>query len=157
MVVWNEVYKPTESIKEYELLDMREINKIIIHCSDTPEDRDDKMEDIRRWHINQGYKDIGYHYVIELDGTIKIGRPIGKIGAHCKKHNSDSIGICYVGGKNKEFTRSKDTRTDKQKESLLKLLKELKGEFPNIEIYGHKDFANKECPCFDARGEYMNI
>lgn len=77
----------------------RKISEIIIHCADTPEGRDDSIEDIRRWHKARNFKDVGYHYVIRLDGTLEKGRMIEDVGAHCTGHNAESIGICYIGGK----------------------------------------------------------
>ena len=106
---------------------MRKINKLIVHCSATPEGRDIKTETIKDWHVNGNHwKDIGYHYVIELDGSIHKGRDENVIGAHCSGQNANSIGICYVGGVAKDGKTPKDTRTDAQKHSLLELLKELK-------------------------------
>ena len=136
---------------------MREIKEIIIHCADTPDGRDVKAEEIRRWHIKErGWRDIGYHYVIDLDGTIEDGRPIEEAGAHCTGHNAKSIGICYVGGCDEKM-QPKDTRTDAQKASLLLLLKDLRKRYPKAKIYGHRDFAQKACPSFDAKKEYENI
>ena len=142
---------------------MRTINKIIIHCADTPEWRDDKAADIKRWHTlpppkGNGWKDIGYHYVIDLDGTIEPGRPIEQAGSHCSGHNADSIGICYVGGKTEDMKQTKDTRTAEQKASLLILLKYLVAKYPGVTIYGHKDFnSGKTCPSFDAKTEYAEL
>lgn len=134
---------------------MREINKLIIHCSATPECKDIKTETIRSWHINGNHwKDIGYHYVIELDGSVHKGREESVIGAHCSGQNIDSIGICYVGGVAKDCKTPKDTRTEAQKQSLVKLLKELKQKYPKATIHGHSEYANKACPCFDAKTEY---
>lgn len=140
---------------------MRTINKIIIHCADTPEGRDDKAADIKRWHTlpppkGNGWKDIGYHYVIDLDGTIEPGIPIEQAGSHCSGHNADSIGICYIGGCDKDM-KPKDTRTDEQKTALLLLLKYLVAKYPGAKIYGHKDFAQKACPSFDAKTEYAEL
>lgn len=135
---------------------MRAIKKIIVHCADTPEGRDDRAADIRRWHKAQGWNDIGYHYVVDLDGTIEPGRPIEKAGAHCTGHNADSIGVCYIGGCDKKM-QPKDTRTDAQKASLLLLLKYLVAKYPGVTIYGHRDFANKSCPSFDAKKEYEEL
>ena len=85
------------------VMDMREINKIIVHCADTPEGRDVKTEEIKRWHTEErGWSDIGYHWVVELDGSVHAGRDESINGAHCRGHNSDSIGICYVGGADSE-------------------------------------------------------
>ena len=135
---------------------MRAIKKIIVHCADTPEGRDDRAADIRRWHKAQGWNDIGYHYVVDLDGTIEPGRPIEKAGAHCTGHNADSIGVCYIGGCDKKM-QPKDTRTDAQTASLLLLLKYLVAKYPGVTIYGHRDFANKSCPSFDAKKEYEEL
>lgn len=136
---------------------MREIKEIIIHCADTPEGRDDKAADIDRWHKQRGFDRIGYHYVIDLDGTVEAGRDLDCIGAHCKGHNINSIGICYIGGADRETLKPKDTRTDEQKASLLLLLKYLRQRYPNAKIYGHRDFSEKACPSFDAKKEYENI
>ena len=135
---------------------MRKIDKIILHCSGTPELKDFDVEDIRDWHVNgNNWSDVGYHFIIKLDGTIQDGRPLQKIGAHVKGKNRSSIGICYIGGMNRDMTDWEDTRTEKQKESLLKLINDLKKRFPNTIVYGHKDFTNKKlCPSFDAKEEY---
>ena len=134
---------------------MREISKLIIHCSATPEGKDVKTETIRSWHVNGNHwTDIGYHYVIELDGSVHKGRDESVIGAHCSGQNANSIGICYVGGVAKDGKTTKDTRTETQKQSLIKLLKELKQKYPKATIHGHSEYANKACPCFDAKTEY---
>lgn len=137
---------------------MRKINKIIIHCSATPEGRDVKTATIKRWHTNpkpkgRGWSDIGYHFVIELYGSVTEGRPIKRIGAHVKGHNSDSIGICYVGGMDKDMVWPKDTRTDNQKLALKAIVKTLKAVYPNATIHGHNEFSNKACPSFDVSKE----
>ena len=135
---------------------MRELNKIIIHCSATPESVDVKTRTIKKWHLAQGWSDIGYHYIIELNGDIQIGRTIEKRGAHCNGYNNKSIGICYVGGVDKNF-KAKDTRTEKQKESLRNLLISIKKQNPNITIHGHNEFSTKSCPSFDVKEEYKDI
>lgn len=136
---------------------MRQITEIIIHCSDTPEGRDVRADEIRSWHKNErGWSDIGYHYVIDLDGTIEAGRDVETAGAHCTGHNAKSIGICYVGGCDAQM-QPKDTRTEEQKVSLLLLLKYLRQRYPKAKIYGHRDFAQKACPSFDAKNEYKEI
>lgn len=129
---------------------MRAIDEIIVHCTATPEGRDISVEDITRWHIDRGFTTIGYHYVVLLDGTIERGRSEEQVGAHCKGHNSRSIGIAYVGGYDKAM-RPKDTRTTPQRASLIHLLKELKVKYPKATIHGHNEFANKACPSFDVQ------
>ena len=89
---------------------MRRINKIIIHCSATPEGREVNAETIDRWHRERGFSMIGYHYVIGLNGQIEEGRPEKMVGAHCKGHNGESIGICYIGGMDKDNKEPKDTK-----------------------------------------------
>ena len=95
---------------------MREINKVIVHCTATPENRVVTVEDVRQWHKARGWSDIGYHIMIYLDGTVHEGRPIERSGAHCKGQNKNSIGIAYVGGVDKDMN-PKDTRTECQKEA----------------------------------------
>ena len=138
---------------------MRKINKLIVHCTATPEFKDFTLEDVRGWHVKgNGWSDIGYHYLIKLDGTVELGRPVKKPGAHVAGHNKDSIGIAYVGGMDKHMEEWIDTRTDEQKDSLFNLLMDLKFEFPNAVVYGHNDFTDKKvCPCFDAKKEYSEI
>lgn len=135
----------------------RNIKELIVHCSATPEGKDYSVDTIRQWHLQRGFSDIGYHYVIYRDGSIHIGRDESIIGAHCTGHNSYSIGICYIGGCASDGKTPKDTRTTEQKQSLVKLLKELKTKYPQASIHSHKDFTNKACPSFDATKEYSSI
>ena len=137
---------------------MRKINKIIIHCSATPQNRKVSVNTIRKWHLQRGFNDIGYHYVIHLDGKISVGRPIEKVGAHCAYENRGSIGICYVGGMTKDMKKPKDTRTQAQKDSLIKLMHELIYKYnKDMTIHGHNEYANKSCPCYNVQEEYANL
>lgn len=136
----------------------RRITEIIIHCSATPEYKNYTAADIRRWHKQQGWSDIGYHFVIQLDGTIEEGRHVDVVGAHCNGHNQRSIGVCYIGGVAADGRTPKDTRTELQKNALLSLLIDLKGMYPEATIYGHHDFdKGKACPSFDARCAYSRL
>ena len=139
---------------------MRKINKIIVHCTATQESKDVSVDEVRRWHLKRGWRDIGYHFLIQRDGTVDEGRPIEQSGAHTKGHNWDSIGVAYVGGVEDEKKKgkwiAKDTRTEAQKESLVDLLCQLKDSYGGI-VYGHNNFSSKSCPCFDAKKEYENI
>ena len=133
-----------------------DIDKIIIHCSATKEGVDFHVKDIDRWHKQKGYKCVGYHYVITLDGAIEKGRNEDEIGAHCKGYNANSIGICYIGGLDKEGN-AKDTRTVQQRAALFLLLNQLKAKYPNATIHGHNEFANKACPSFNVQAEYGDM
>ena len=133
---------------------MRTIDKIIIHCAATPEGRDVKTETIKSWHVKgNGWSDIGYHYVIELDGSVKPGRPLHRSGAHTKGENAGSIGVCYVGGIDKD-KKPKDTRTDAQRKAMDELIVALTMDYPGATVHGHNEFAAKACPSFDVSKEY---
>jgi len=137
---------------------MRKINKIIIHCTATPEDRPHDVADITRWHLARGFNTIGYHYLIHLDGKIEKGRDISRSGAHTTGQNRNSIGICYVGGMTKDMKKAKDTRTPKQKDSLILLMIQLMYKYnKDMTIHGHNEFANKACPSFNVQEEYANL
>ena len=125
------------------------ISKIILHCSATKEGENYTVADIDAWHRKKGWRCVGYHYVIKLDGTVQQGRRLEEIGAHVTGQNTHSIGICYIGGLD-SAGRPKDTRTPAQKESLLRLLRILHRKFPSATIHGHREFAAKDCPCFDV-------
>jgi len=135
----------------------RAIDTIIVHCTATPEGRKETVDSIRLMHKQKGWSDIGYHYLVYLDGSTHAGRNVNLIGAHCEGHNAHSIGVCYVGGVDKKM-KPKDTRTDDQKKGLENLLKNLKKLYPKAKIYGHRDFnSGKSCPSFDAKKEYKDI
>lgn len=148
---------------------MRTINRIVVHCSagfgGVP---------IMRAHWKSlGWKSDGYHVVINLDGSIEYLNNYDKITNGVIGYNKDSIHICYVGGVKKDSKgvwKGFDTRTPEQKESLLKVLKQLKECFP-VPIVGHRDLSpdmngngiiesfewTKECPSFDAIEEYKGL
>jgi len=146
---------------------MRKINLIVIHCTATVEGREYSVKTIRRWHLKRGFRDIGYHFVVQLDGSIKAGRPLNQAGAHAKGHNTNSIGIAYVGGLDK-YRKPKDTRTIAQIYALRALVETLE-IFYDGEVYtlGHRDLSvdlngdgvvsknewMKQCPCFNVATE----
>lgn len=135
---------------------LRRVTHIIVHCSATPEGRDIGVADIDRYHRSRGFACIGYHWIVRLDGRIECGRSEALTGAHCRGLNHCSIGVCYVGGID-AAGRPKDTRTPAQRKALLHLLSDLHRSYPNARIYGHRDFAPKACPCFDATKEYAGL
>lgn len=134
---------------------MRAIDEIIIHCTATEGGNSVPIEKIESWHKAKGYASIGYHYIIQPNGSIQIGRRISKAGAHCKGHNANSIGIAYVGGLNDG--KPQDTRTMAQIESLQLLIAILLTMYPDIKkITGHNEYSNKACPCFNVQ-QYRNM
>lgn len=154
---------------------MNKIDAIVIHCSATRAGQDVRAADIDKWHKERGFAMIGYNYVINLDGTVEVGRPLSRDGAHCNtagvsglSYNKHSIGICYVGGLDKDGNPA-DTRTPEQKLSMLNLVNNLMEACPDIvEVIGHRDASPdkngngviernewiKQCPCFDVRAEF---
>nr|WP_319485661.1 N-acetylmuramoyl-L-alanine amidase [uncultured Cohaesibacter sp.] len=135
---------------------MRSINELIWHCTATPEGREVSVAEIDRWHKQRGWNGIGYHKVVHLDGSVSNGRPIATMGAHVKGHNRGTIGYVYVGGLDKSGN-PKDTRTDAQKATMIRLSQEAVRDYGIKKISGHRDYAAKACPCFDASGEYRWI
>tara|TARA_B100000927_G_scaffold291578_1_gene294552 strand:+ start:3055 stop:3486 length:432 start_codon:yes stop_codon:yes gene_type:complete len=141
---------------------MRTIDKIILHCTATEEGKDYSVAQIRKWHTSppRNWSDIGYHFIIQNDenGTIQLGRPIQRAGAHVKGHNATSVGIAYVGGVDKNG-KAKDTMTACQEESFLKLVESLRVVFGiHLPVYGHNDFTDtKECPSFKVKKKFPQL
>lgn len=139
---------------------MRDIKFIVLHCAATPNgDKRFNVKVIDAMHRDRGWRKIGYHYVVEVDGQVSVGRGIAEIGAHVEGSNSNSIGICMIGT---------DRFTMAQWLALESLVRKLKGLFPAAEVLGHRDFSPdkngdgviekwewvKTCPGFDARAWY---
>jgi N-acetylmuramoyl-L-alanine amidase len=131
----------------------REISKIIVHCSATREEQPVSVETIRKWHKLRGWSDIGYHYIVDLNGQVHAGRDVSRVGAHVKGHNTGSVGVCYIGGLDKDG-EPKDTRTFEQDVALTYLLKLLTHQYEGSTLHGHNEFSSKACPCFDVQAEY---
>lgn len=145
------------------------IRRVLIHCTATREGQDIDAATIKRWHITpiskggRGWTDIGYHFVIRLDGTIEVGRAENKVGAHVEGFNTGSIGVVYVGGLDAQG-RAKDTRTDAQRTAMVRLCKDLDRAYAHPRFMGHRDASPdkdgdgiiekhewlKDCPCFDV-------
>lgn len=133
---------------------LEEVRYIVIHAADTPASMDIGVEEIRKWHLQRGFTDIGYHWVVRRDGTIETGRPFDVWGAHARGFNHISLGICLVGGKDGE-----NNFTDDQWDALAGLVKGLRVAHPRSKILGHRDLpnVNKQCPCFDAQAWFASI
>ncbi|MCQ9121224.1 N-acetylmuramoyl-L-alanine amidase [Rodentibacter pneumotropicus] len=159
------------------------IHKIVIHCSATQNGKplrtatQTAAQRIDEWHKQRGFKrnpaltkqfnphlkHIGYHFIIDVDGTVETGRHKGETGAHVKGHNLNSLGICLVGGITKD-KRNHGQYTTEQWLALHKLLRTLEAKYPSARICGHRDLSPdrngdgtitpnewiKDCPCFDV-------
>lgn len=116
---------------------------LVIHHSASG--RSVKAEEIRKWHKKKGWTDVGYHYIIEDDGTMRYGRPLQQMGAHAKGDgNRKGIGICVVG----DNTKTKDQWSKDQKEALRILVHGFRTLMPHLKVVGHRDIAQNgtECP-----------
>ena len=137
---------------------MRTVSLIIVHCSANKAGSALRAVDIDRYHRSLGWNCCGYHYVIPTDGAIETGRPEELTGAHCKGHNSHSIGVCYIGGLDADGKTPKDTRTEAQKATLRKLIEQLRQRYPKALVVGHHDLNPlKACPCFNVTAEYTDL
>lgn len=139
---------------------------ITVHCSATLPSFDITIETIRRWHKAKGWRDIGYHYVIDVFGAVHRGRNVTETGAHVAGHNKDNIGICLIGGVDANG-KATDNFTSDQKHALRMLIRDLASTYKIVDdnIKGHRDWSPdlngdgyiqaseriKECPCFDVR------
>jgi|TARA_R100001440_G_scaffold8905_1_gene16734 N-acetylmuramoyl-L-alanine amidase len=136
---------------------MRDLNRIILHCSATREGKDFSVDTIRGWHVNgRGWSDIGYHWVIRLDGSIEVGRPLEKSGAHTKGHNKDSVGVCYIGGCDADG-KPKDTMNPEQEKAWRMIVLSLRTLYGDLTIHGHNEFANKACPSFTVKEKFADM
>lgn len=134
---------------------MRQITEIIIHCAATRPEwmsgsrTNRKVAEIRKWHKARGWRDIGYHLVIDRDGTVADGRPISQTGAHVKGHNTGTIGVCLIGGYGAAADdRFEDHFTPEQDKALMVTISNLMAAYGDLKVSGHNEYANKGCPGF---------
>ncbi|MGB1215522.1 MAG: N-acetylmuramoyl-L-alanine amidase [Pikeienuella sp.] len=136
---------------------MRPINEIIVHCTATrPEwwksrTTNQKVAEVRKWHLDRGWSDIGYHFLIDRNGNVAKGRPVSREGAHVRGHNKGTIGVSLFGGHGSSETDDfSDNFTPEQDAALLTLLDDLKAKYGISRITGHNQYAAKACPGFDV-------
>jgi N-acetylmuramoyl-L-alanine amidase len=138
---------------------MRRIDHIVIHCSAEPHGRPTRAADIERWHRARGWRAIGYHYVIPVDGVVAHGRPVAQPGAHVAGHNAHSIAICLVGGLDPQTWRPSDDYAPAQWRALEDLVRTLHARHYPVEVLGHRDFPGvaKDCPCFSVAAWWREV
>lgn len=138
---------------------MRPITELIIHCTATrPEwwagrSLADKIAEVRLWHVrDRRWRDIGYHYLIDRDGTVGTGRPLNQVGAHTQGRNTGTIGIALFGGHGSATTDAfADNFTPAQAIALRRLIADLQRQFPKAQkVSGHNQYAAKACPGFNV-------
>lgn len=136
---------------------MRKISELIWHCTATREGQEVSVKEIDSWHKARGWQGIGYHKVVHLDGAVSEARPESKIGSHVAGRNTGTLGYVYVGGVMADGKTPKDTRTPAQKKTMRRLTVEAIARYGLTMVSGHRDYAAKACPCFNARGEYAPL
>lgn len=143
---------------------------IVIHCSATKEGAELSPSELDEMHRKRGFDGCGYHFYIRRNGRVYPMRSLDTMGAHVKGYNHLSIGICYEGGLDARGNPA-DTRTHRQKQSIMAVIKSLQKVFRIKQVLGHRDLSPdldgdgvvephewvKVCPCFDAMQEYMNV
>ena len=130
------------------------VTNIVIHYSATFPDWDITAADIDRMHRARTppFAKIGYHWFIRRDGTVEPGRPEHELGAHVAGQNRGKLGICWAGGLERASGASAgvNNMTPEQEASLVRLIRELLGRYPEAEVVGHRDLAATQCPGFDV-------
>ncbi len=128
-----------------------DVDYIAVHCAATGPNMDIGVAEIREWHKERGWSDVGYHFIIRRDGTLEFGRELDEPGAHVRGFNYSSLGVCMIGGVDSKGV-PENNFTDEQFSSLESLLTALKVLYPLAKVRGHRDFpgVTKQCPCFDV-------
>lgn len=128
---------------------MREITHIVLHCTATPQTT--SIDSIREHWKQLGWKNVGYHFIIKPSGERVQLLDIEKVSNGVAGHNAKSIHISYIGGVDSKG-KARDNRTVPQKIAQMEIVKELKEQFPNAVVCGHRDFkgVKKDCPSFDV-------
>jgi N-acetyl-anhydromuramyl-L-alanine amidase AmpD len=124
---------------------------LVVHCSATKPSMDIGLREIKRWHVDDnGWRDVGYHYIIRRNGEVELGRSNRDTGAHAAGYNHKSISLCMVGGM-AEDNSAENNFTAQQWTALLDLVKQIKVDYPEANVIGHNEISKKECPSFDVQ------
>jgi len=130
---------------------MRNINLLVLHCSATPPSMDIGVDKIREWHVEGNkWSDVGYHWIIRRDGTLEQGRSESKSGAHARGFNSQSIGVCLIGGVDSKMN-AESNFTKAQYQALFSLHDDLIARYPDAKWKGHNELSTKACPSLNVK------
>ena len=137
---------------------MRDITEIVLHCTATPYMREVHIDEVRSWHVQgRNWSDVGYHYLITLDGCLEKGRELETPGAHVKGHNAKTIGVAYVGGLDPDGQPC-DTMTCEQEETFEHLVFALQLVLCRaLKLSGHNEHSSKSCPGFDVKKKWPKL
>jgi len=123
----------------------RRVDRIFIHCSASDIPAHDNVEVIRRWHLERGFDDIGYHFFIHKNGTLSPGRELERTPAAQYGHNLRTIAICLHGLKKEKFT-------EEQYRTLQSLCSQINNAyFKQVSFHGHCEVSAKACPVIDYK------
>lgn len=137
---------------------MRHLDTIFVHCTATRAEwwagrrSSEKAAECKRWHLDRGFTTVGYNYFVDRDGTVTEARPIEKMPAAQKGHNTGSVAIALWGGHGgDQDDKFEDNFTPEQDRALRKLIAQLRMEYPSItKVRGHNEVSAKQCPCFQV-------
>ena len=139
---------------------MRKIDTIILHCTATPVEMEVNADVVREWHTSppRSWSDIGYHFVIDNEGRIEVGRPLDKVGAHAKGHNTGAVGIAYAGGVDSDGEPC-NTMNRRQRAAIVALVRSLRMVLGrSLSLIGHNDVTDKKaCPSFRVGDEFADL
>jgi N-acetyl-anhydromuramyl-L-alanine amidase AmpD len=124
---------------------------LAIHCSATPATMDIGVEKIKEWHVKEnGWEDVGYHFIITRSGELQTARPEEYQGAHAPQVNFRSLAVCLIGGTDNK-QQWENNFTDEQFTTLKSLIADLIKKYEIKKIIGHYQVDDrKKCPSFDV-------
>ena len=123
----------------------RKINRVFLHCSASDHEHHDDVSVMRKWHLDRGWSDVGYHFFIKKDGTLQEGRPLNRTPAAQRGHNTGTIAICLHGLDVFKFTRE-------QFRTLYSLCDRIDMAYERqVTFHAHNEVAAKACPVFDVK------
>ncbi|MBB4268171.1 N-acetylmuramoyl-L-alanine amidase [Roseospira visakhapatnamensis] len=128
----------------------REVRRVFLHCSasdgeGSPYEGEALVRTVRAWHLARGWSDVGYHYLIDHGGRTMTGRPLGRIPAAQRGHNTGSVAIMVHDGRTTFPPPALDACR-----ALCGAIDAHHGG--RVTFHGHREVdPRKTCPVFDYR------